>query len=179
MGIILGAIICDKVSFPKRRPGRKGRSFTRFLPMKALLNPQDRPKREGWKMSDGEKKASEEKKLELRLNPILLGKRGLSPHDDAAAQRWPSLYQLLMPVYDAQKRLCREAGAISLRIEGTTFRITLVCPSEGVSTSVLVHDLSDPLGALEGHVGRPDCPWLEVWETTKKAKQRIKDVLGS
>jgi hypothetical protein len=130
-------------------------------------------------MSDEQEKKPEKPKLEIKPHPLLHGRRVLLPDDDAAAKLWPTLWSLLMPVYDASGRLCREAGSVSVRLDGSVFRLGVSCPTEGLQTHTLVSHLGDVLSALEHHVNRSDCSWVPDYESTKKHKQKLKDMLSS
>jgi hypothetical protein len=110
-------------------------------------------------------------------SPSLIGKIGVPPHDDKACSEWPVLMELFLPRYDEKKRLVRDSGTISIRCEGSLFRVTLTCPTDDAMTYVDVTELQDLLTMLECHVSSPGVNWVQLWDSRKKARQRLKDVL--
>ena len=122
-------------------------------------------------------KDEKEGKIEPTLNKRLLGKVGLAPSDDSAAKEYPTLCELLFPVYDEKKRLTREAGVLSLRIDGQLYRVTLVCPTEGVQTTLETTTLLDLFEQLERHCYGTSAAWVPTYDRKKKAGQHLKRVL--
>jgi hypothetical protein len=122
---------------------------------------------------------ADDKKIEPEYVPLLIGKRGLSLHDEEFGQRWPTLYQLLAPRYDSKQRLTREPGVISIRVDGSMYRITLVCPTEGVQTTLEKISLVDLWDFLELHVCSPSATWPPTYDAKKRAGHGLRKVLES
>lgn len=118
-------------------------------------------------------------KLIPEFAPILLGKLGISPHDDDADRLWPNLMQLLLPKYDSSHRLTREAGVLTLRVDGSLFRVSVVCPSEAVQTAVAMHSVVDLLSQVERYLSSDMLDWTPTFDKKKRAGQALKNVLGS
>lgn len=111
--------------------------------------------------------------------PSLLGKLGVAPHDDNACKEWPTLMELFLPRYDEKGRLVRDSGSINIRCEGSLFRLTLTLPTDDATTSVDISELQDLLTHLECHVSSPSANWVQLWDSRKKARQKLKELLDS
>jgi len=120
-----------------------------------------------------------DEKIQPTHAPILLGKVGLSPHDDLAVAEWPTLMQLLLPNYDDKKRLTREPGILSIRVDGSIFRLTIICPTEGLQTTLGLDSIVGLFEALEGHVRSTTAVWVPTYDSKKKTGQALKKVLES
>jgi hypothetical protein len=120
----------------------------------------------------------DENKVVPEYAPVLIGKRGLSPHDDVAAREWPTLMQLLLPRFDDKRRLTREAGVISIRVDGPLFRVSVVCPTEGVQAVLGTTSLMQLMEQLELFVGDPLTSWVPTYESKKRTGQSLRSVLG-
>jgi hypothetical protein len=118
-------------------------------------------------------------KVKPEFSPILLGKVGLSPHDDHAVQAFPTLMSLLLPRYDDRKRLTREPGIITLRVDGSLYRITLVCPTDGYQTLLETDTVVEILEQLELHVTSGKATWVPTWDSKKRAGQQLRKLLDS
>jgi hypothetical protein len=120
-----------------------------------------------------------DEKIQPAFHPSLLGKTALSPHDDDACSAWPLLMGLLLPTFDAKARLTREAGILSIRIDGSVFRVTLVCPTEGVQSTYETPTLIDLFSLLNDHLSRPTTIWVPTYDSKKRAGQALKRVVES
>jgi len=120
-----------------------------------------------------------EEKIEPAYHPMLVGKKALAPHDDDAVREWPTLMSLILPAFDKKGRYTREPGNISIRIDGAVFRVTVMCPTDGVQTVVEVTSLLDLFTQLEQHVSRSTAVWVPTYDSKKKAGQKLRSVLES
>ena len=159
--------------------GRKGKSLRHRLPMKGLFNRYNPIARGERQMPDEKTPASDKPKLAVEPSPLLANRRTLLPHDDEATSRWPKVVSLMLPRYDAFSRLTREPGSITIRPDGGMWRIVMSCPTEGVQCIYGSTSLTLVLDDFEAHIGSENCNWTENYESLKKAKQRLKDMLGS
>lgn len=107
--------------------------------------------------------------------PILIGKVGIPPQDDEATKEWPILMELLLPKYDHKGRMTRESGTLSVRCEGSLFRITITCPTEDAQASMDYHQLVDILTTVERWLLTGKANWAPTWKTRERARQRLKD----
>jgi hypothetical protein len=113
------------------------------------------------------------KKIEADPVPILIGRVGLSPHDDEFVRDYPTLAQLLMPRYADGCVMTREPGIVSIKIDGSLYRVTLVCPTERCQTTVGLTTLCNLLLDLECHVSDPKSDWVPTWDSKKKARRQL------
>lgn len=120
-----------------------------------------------------------DEKIQPAYSPILLGKVGLCPHDDNAAKAFPTLMCLLMPSYNERKQLTREPGVITVRVDGSLYRITLVCPTDGVQTVLETDTVVEVLEQLELHVTSQRATWVPTWDSKKRTGQALRRVLES
>lgn len=121
-----------------------------------------------------------EKKSDLipQFNQSLLGKLGLSPHDDEAAQQWPLLIEMLLPKYDDKGRLTREAGILSIKVDGPVFRVSMICPSEEGQTVMTLSSIVGLLDQLEVILNDPRTVWTKTFDSKKRTGQALRNVLG-
>lgn len=120
-----------------------------------------------------------DEKIVPEYNPILLGKVGLSPHDDHAYKAYPTLLSMFMPKYDSQKRLTREPGAITVRVDGSIYRVTLVCPTDGCQTVLETDTLIELLEQLELHVTSKRAVWVPTFDSKKRSGHALRKLLDS
>lgn len=116
--------------------------------------------------------------LKPDLHPKLLGKLGLSPHDDEAVRLWPELMGMLLPKYDDKKRLTREPGILSLKVDGPIFRVSLICPSEEGQTVFNLTTVVDLFDQLERNVVDPTTVWTRTFDAKKRTGQALRTLLG-
>ncbi len=130
-------------------------------------------------MSDEPQAKSTKPPMEVRPHALLAAKRPLVPDDDDAIKAYPTLLSLLLPVYDDHGRLCREGASLSIRVDGSLYRATLSCPTEGYQGTVTTNRLLMFLGDIEQVINLPDFNWTKDYDSLKKSKQRLKELLGS
>lgn len=120
-----------------------------------------------------------EEKIEPSYHPMLVGKKALAPHDDQSAKQWPVLMSLLMPKFNDKGKYTREPGVLSVRIDGSVFRISVVCPTDGVQTVLELTSLFDLFTQIEQHVSRSSTVWVPTYDAKKRAGQKLKSLLES
>lgn len=115
---------------------------------------------------------SEKKKPGPERAKVLQGVIPLVPQDEEGLRRLPTILDLLSPrwVEGVQTRL---AGRLAIRVEGSCFRISVECPTEGLMTSVLVDSLVDALDALERVVASGKASWQLTYDAAKRSRQAI------
>jgi hypothetical protein len=106
-------------------------------------------------------------------SPILLGKMGLSPHDDEGSKEYPTLLRLLMPLYNDKKRLIREAGSFRVSVDGSLFRVSFECPTEGIQTTMMTPTIMELLTSLEVHLSDPQSDWPQTYAAKKRARRGL------
>lgn len=107
------------------------------------------------------------------FNKSLLGKMGLSPHDDQADKEYPTLMNLLYPRFNDRKKLIREAGSFRCAVDGPLFRIGVECPTEGIQTILATATLMDLLTLIEMHVSDPAAVWTPTYNSKKRARRGL------
>jgi hypothetical protein len=105
--------------------------------------------------------------------PILVGKRSVVPHDDQACHDYPTLMQLLLPRAREDGRLTREAGVLSIRVDGGCFSCTLICPTEGVQATLLTGSFSNLLLQLEEWSASNATAWVPTRDSKKRTRRGL------
>lgn len=120
--------------------------------------------------------SSSDEKDEVRptYSPYVIGKRGLTPHDEEFGKLFPRLYGAMMPVFDAKQRLTREAGQLRIMVDSDMFKIVLSCPTEGSQATILIPSLLGVFDALEGTAMTNPAVWSETYDSKKKTGQGLK-----
>jgi hypothetical protein len=106
----------------------------------------------------------------------LNGLTALVPQDAEGQTRYPVILDLLLPRWRGNT-MTRQAGRLSIRVEGAGFRVTLDCPTEGLLTHIHVASLADLLKTVEDHVSKGRANWQPNYETQKRGRPVIDDVL--
>jgi hypothetical protein len=106
---------------------------------------------------------------------ILKGVTVLLPQDPAGVQRYPTVSDLLCPRW-VDGTMTRMAGRVSIRVEGSCYRVTIECPTEGLMTSIVLASLVECLDALEAVVASGQAKWQLTYEAAKRSRQAM-DVL--
>jgi hypothetical protein len=108
-----------------------------------------------------------------RFSPRLIGKMTAALHDDTFAKDYPVLFDVLKPEYNERKRLVREAGSFRVSIDGSVYRITIECPTEGIQTVLYTSTLVDLLEQMEMHLGQPSILWTETFNAKRRARRGL------
>ena len=95
------------------------------------------------------------------------------PTDDEGAKRWPNLFDLLCPLTESSGKQASEAGSLSLRIDGSYYRVTVTVASDKASTSFSAVTLVDLLDQVEQHLTTTR-DWVTSYTEKKKLKSRWK-----
>jgi hypothetical protein len=100
------------------------------------------------------------------------------PSDEEARQKWPTLMDCLLPRYDAQGKMTREAGRLTIKAQGTAWLVSLACPTEEYATSIVVQELGQTFETFEAALAGNGVNWIPDYESVKKARQRLKDAVS-
>lgn len=119
-----------------------------------------------------------EKKVKAVAARFLAGKSILLPQDDDLKMKYPTIWELLMPTYTGT-RCTRETGRLSIKVDGSYYRVTVEAPTERVQTSILLSGLMTLFDDLEKALRDPATSWTPCWEVVKKNKPRVADQLDS
>ncbi len=120
-----------------------------------------------------------EDKVEPQFSPYVIGKRGISPHDEELKKLYPKLYTAIMPSYDAKSRLTREAGQLRVTVDGGLFKVVLTCPSEGSQCTILMTSLLSLFDELESQAMDHPEIWVETYDSKKRTGRGLKKRLES
>jgi len=115
-----------------------------------------------------------EDKVIPEFRKCLIGKVSLAPTDDEFARRYPVLFELMVPRFDAKRRLTSEGGVCSQRVDGSLYRVTLICGSpDDVQTVMETTTLCDLWEQLELHVCKPDVAWTPTYDAKKRRRRGL------
>lgn len=96
--------------------------------------------------------------------------------DPAAAMKWATLMECLMPVYEANK-LIRQAGKLTISPEGAHWRVKLDCPTEVLTLSLPCESLVDCFDVLDAHLASGSAKWSPGWKKSKQHLPTVDDVI--
>lgn len=96
--------------------------------------------------------------------------QNLSPTDETSKDTWPTLYELLRPIWKDGKCL-RQAATIKLRLAGPYYLVTLSCPTEGLEATLTTDTLVCLFDQMEEFLASAACPWMPDWQQAKKSRQ--------
>lgn len=98
------------------------------------------------------------------------------PHDDEGDKRYPMISDLLRPLYDGN--VCtREPASISIRVEGSCYKVSVYAPWEGVQTSVTLDTLIDLMGKLEKFLSSGKTPWSPTNDARKNSLKGVDRII--
>jgi hypothetical protein len=88
--------------------------------------------------------------------------------DDAGGQvMYPNLFDLLTPRWEGSV-MTRQAGRMSIKPDGSMWRVSIECPTEGLQTSFCVRMLDTLFAEAEKHVSSGTAHWGLTWAKQKK-----------
>jgi hypothetical protein len=93
-----------------------------------------------------------------------------APQDPGAKAKWPTLTELLDPVWTDGKCM-RQSGSLRIRLVGGYYLVTLACPTEGLETTMTTDTLVDAFDALEAMLVSGKALWMPDWNVVKKSRQ--------
>lgn len=94
------------------------------------------------------------------------------PDDDKAKEEYPNLYDLLVPRWK-DGAVTREEGRMSIKPDGSGWRVSIECPTEGLAASFIVKSLITAFEEAEAHVSGSHCHWGLTWAVKKKNLQKL------
>lgn len=98
------------------------------------------------------------------------------PTDPGGQEHFPVLCKLLYPIYRGTT-CTRQAGRLTVAVQGTYYRVTLECPTERLMTSFNAATVDALFDQIERHVTSGKCEWEPNWDSKKKSRPVIEDVL--
>ena len=109
--------------------------------------------------------------------PAFLKDAALARLDDQKAlAELPTLCECLLPVYEGTT-LIRQAGRISISVEGAHWKVSLDCPSERLATTFAAESLADCLASLEAALKAGHVVWRPGYNKSKKPLPTIDELI--
>lgn len=119
------------------------------------------------------KKKTPETKVIPDSAELLAGVRCLVPADPEGEMLFPLVLQLLLPRYDAEGRLTRESGRLSVTARGNAWFVRIDCPTEGYAADVHITSLSTLVNEVEATLADKRVVWITDYAAQKRARQRL------
>lgn len=98
------------------------------------------------------------------------------PSDADFAERCPTLFDLLCPRWRDNKQT-RQPSRIGVKAEGSVWRVTIDCPTEGLATTILVPYLFELWPYVEAKITNREVVWIPNYDAQKRARQGVEDLL--
>jgi hypothetical protein len=96
--------------------------------------------------------------------------------DPEARAQLPHLWDHIAPIFSGAC-LQRQAGRITISIEGDHYRVTVSCPTEKVQTTLITSTLLGCLEELNRYLAMPTRVYAPTWERNKKKLPVIDDLI--
>jgi hypothetical protein len=98
--------------------------------------------------------------------------------DDDGQALYPHVSSILRPAYTKGK--CTwEGGSVRIRVAGSSYRVTVHCPTLKKEASMVVATLVDVLAAVDAILGGGKAEWEYDWAKKKKDRQAQENRLRS
>lgn len=115
-------------------------------------------------------------KPKVQVAKILAGLRFSAPDDADGKKAFPNVFELLAPLW-ADGKLVRQAGRMSLKPDGGSWRVSIECPTECVQTTVIVKSLKTALEEAEGAIASGKAHFGPTWQSQKKNLPVVDDLV--
>lgn len=89
------------------------------------------------------------------------------PDDESGLALFPNVYDLLTPRWK-DGVITRQPGRLTLKPDGSSWRVSIECPTEGLQTTVVVKSLESALSEVEDLVTSNKAHWGLTWALQKK-----------
>jgi hypothetical protein len=118
----------------------------------------------------------EKKKPKVEAAPLLRNLKMANPNDKDDQKTLPSIVSLLVPIW-RDGTLTRQPGRMTIVPDGSAWRVTIECPTEGVQCSFTVDNLRNLMQDSEKFVTQPGCHWGLTWARKKKSQPTIETAI--
>ena len=119
---------------------------------------------------------SENKKPQVEAAKLLKNIKMISPADKEDLKATPGLHELLVPIWRANV-LVRQPGRMTIKPDGSAWRVSIECPTEMLQTSFVVDSLRNLMQDVEKIVTQSLCHWGPTWERQKKYKPSLESLI--
>jgi hypothetical protein len=116
------------------------------------------------------------KKPKVQTAKILRDLKFANPADEEAKKAYPNLYEILCPVW-REGAMVRQAGRMTLKPDGSAWRVSFECPTEGLQTSMVVEHLGTLWADVEKLLASGKCHWGLTWAKQKKNLPVVDDLI--
>lgn len=106
-----------------------------------------------------------QKKVEIL--PVLQNYVAARLEDQEASVKLPNLLEHIKPCFNGRV-MTRQAGRITISVEGSHYRVTLTLPTEKAQTTMIADTLVGVLDALERYLALGTQVYAPTWEKNKK-----------
>jgi hypothetical protein len=118
----------------------------------------------------------EKKKPKVEAAPLLKNLKMANPNDKDDAKTLPNLVGLLVSIW-RDGTMTRQPGRMSIQPDGSAWRVTIDCPTEGVMASFCVDNLHNLMYDVEKFVTQTQCHWGLSWSRRKKTMPTIESAI--
>lgn len=87
--------------------------------------------------------------------------------DDGGRHLYPNIFDLLTPRW-VDGQVVRQAGRLTLKPDGSSWRVSIECPTEGLQTTLVVRSLETMMPEVEDHVTSGKAHWGLTWALQRK-----------
>jgi len=116
----------------------------------------------------------ENKKPKIETAKVLAGVTFSTPADKEARKAFPNLFDLLCPRY--RDGVCtRQAGRLTVRVDGGAYRVQIECPTEQVQTIFMVESLFTLMSDTEALLLTGKLHWGMTWAKARKNLPTLDD----
>lgn len=98
------------------------------------------------------------------------------PDDEGGKALFPLLFDLLTPRWK-EGVVTRQPGRLSLKPDGSSWRISIECPTEGLQTSFIVNSLESAFMEAECLIESGKAHWGLTWQKQKKNLPVVDEVI--
>ncbi|MFZ1006817.1 MAG: hypothetical protein WAN65_08275 [Candidatus Sulfotelmatobacter sp.] len=112
----------------------------------------------------------------VQVAPILQDRIKVQLSDEMGKDKYPNLYAHIDPIYDGLT-IRRQAGRLSIMVDGSYYRVTLSCPTEKIQTIFILESLVDLLENVEKSLAEGKQVYSPVFDRSKKSKPTLDDLI--
>jgi hypothetical protein len=119
---------------------------------------------------------SKAKKPSVHVAKVLRDAVSAKLDDPSGSSAFPVLSECLLPVYDGLLWK-RQAGKLSISVEGAHWRVNLQCPTEGLQMTFVCETLVGVLEALEAFLASGRAVWTPGWNKHRGRLPTVDDII--
>jgi hypothetical protein len=119
---------------------------------------------------------AEKKKPAPERAAILKDLQALCPQDQEGQALYPTLFDLMSPRWSGLTPT-RQAARVNLRMEGSVFRLTIDCPTEGLMCVLHFNSIVELFRQAETVLASGKAVWSPNYEMQKRYRPVIDEVI--